>query len=310
MESFYPKFGEVELVLVEDDNDFFDPLESNFEIEDENEDIKLQLNDTIHEENEFNLAIDDDDDDDNENDDNSENERNDQSPSMHCDDEPSDFGRKSKIKQEILEQNCDYAAGAATTGAYKVNKYRPIIIPKSERDADLSDDSMDANDSHFYDHDSRSHEDSFPSETKPNVEELRLQPNKTEVLSTTESMGSIPRRSSKRIETKDATESNTEKKLKKKKKANVDESTAHENGKTNNNKRKTKVKTKPTATATIATAADTATDVIVDADANVDATTSTEDFNDTENKCRKKRPKEEKSVKQSFHPIKYIIAFF
>lgn len=51
MDSFYPKFGEVELVLVDDDNDFYDPLETNFECEDE--DTKLQLNDTVYEENQF-----------------------------------------------------------------------------------------------------------------------------------------------------------------------------------------------------------------------------------------------------------------
>lgn len=57
MDSFYPKFGEVELVLVEDDNDFYDPLETNIEFEDENEDVKLQLNDTVIEENPFHLNI-------------------------------------------------------------------------------------------------------------------------------------------------------------------------------------------------------------------------------------------------------------
>lgn len=59
MDSFYPKIDEVELVLVEDNNDFYDPLESNFECDDENEDEKLQLNDTIYEDNQFNLSIDD-----------------------------------------------------------------------------------------------------------------------------------------------------------------------------------------------------------------------------------------------------------
>lgn len=58
MDSFYPKFGEVELVLVDDDNDFFDPLESNFEIEYKNEDTKLQLDDTVYEENQFHLSSD------------------------------------------------------------------------------------------------------------------------------------------------------------------------------------------------------------------------------------------------------------
>lgn len=56
MDSFYPKFGEVEVVLVDDDNDFFDPLETNFECEDENEDAKLQLNDAVCEDTQFHLS--------------------------------------------------------------------------------------------------------------------------------------------------------------------------------------------------------------------------------------------------------------
>lgn len=56
MDSFYPKFGEVEMVLVDDDNDFFDPLETNFECEDENEDAKLQLNDAVYEDTQFQLS--------------------------------------------------------------------------------------------------------------------------------------------------------------------------------------------------------------------------------------------------------------
>lgn len=56
MDSFYPKFDEVELVLVDDDNDFYDPLETNFECEDENEDTKLQLNDTVYEDDQFNWS--------------------------------------------------------------------------------------------------------------------------------------------------------------------------------------------------------------------------------------------------------------
>lgn len=55
MDSYYPKFGEVEIVLVDDDNDFFDPLETNFDCEDENEDTKLQLNDAVYEDTQFEL---------------------------------------------------------------------------------------------------------------------------------------------------------------------------------------------------------------------------------------------------------------
>lgn len=58
MDSFYPRYGEVELVLVEDNNDFFDPLETNFDCDDENEDVKLQLNDTVYEDNQFHLNAD------------------------------------------------------------------------------------------------------------------------------------------------------------------------------------------------------------------------------------------------------------
>lgn len=56
MESYHPKIGELELVLVEDNNDFYDPLEINFECDDENEDIKLQLNDTVDDDSEFHLT--------------------------------------------------------------------------------------------------------------------------------------------------------------------------------------------------------------------------------------------------------------
>lgn len=59
MDSFYPNFGEVELILVEDNNDFVDPLEANYECEDENEDIKLQLNDNVYEEGDFQMHVDD-----------------------------------------------------------------------------------------------------------------------------------------------------------------------------------------------------------------------------------------------------------
>lgn len=58
MDSFYPKLDEVELVLVDDDNDFYDPLETNFECDDGNEDIKLQLNDTVYEESQFHWSDD------------------------------------------------------------------------------------------------------------------------------------------------------------------------------------------------------------------------------------------------------------
>lgn len=58
MDSFYPKFGEVEMVLVDDDNDFYDPLETNLEFEDK-EDVSFQLNDTAYEECKFHLNIDD-----------------------------------------------------------------------------------------------------------------------------------------------------------------------------------------------------------------------------------------------------------
>lgn len=56
MESYHPQIGELELVLVEDNNDFYDPLEINFEYDDENEDLKLQLNDTVDDNSEFHLT--------------------------------------------------------------------------------------------------------------------------------------------------------------------------------------------------------------------------------------------------------------
>lgn len=52
--------SELELVLVEDNNDFVDPLELNFECEEINEDDKLQLNDDIYEEKNFFIESDDD----------------------------------------------------------------------------------------------------------------------------------------------------------------------------------------------------------------------------------------------------------
>lgn len=52
--------SELELVLVEDNNDFVDPLELNFECEEINEDNKLQLNDDIYEEKNFFIGSDDD----------------------------------------------------------------------------------------------------------------------------------------------------------------------------------------------------------------------------------------------------------
>lgn len=283
MESFYPKFGEVELVLVDNDNDFYDPLESNFECEDENEDIKLQLDDSIHEENQFNLAIDDDDDD-------IEYERDTSSSSIHQ--ERSGFGR---IKQEIPEPNCDYvAATAATFAVNNESKYRPIIAPKFERnDVDASDVSLDANDSHFYDNDSN-YEDITPIETKPNIEELRLQTNKTDTTKqnqNTKSMVSIPGSSGNTNEIPDVKETVAEKKVNLKKTIKKDESTVHGNVKTRN-KRKPKVKTKAT-TATVTAPADT--DTVADADADdvdvdVDATSSSkEGSTNTETKCKKKR---------------------
>lgn len=52
MESFYLKSNEVELVLVDDQNDFIDPLETNLDYE---EDANLQLNDDICDDSKFNF---------------------------------------------------------------------------------------------------------------------------------------------------------------------------------------------------------------------------------------------------------------
>lgn len=286
MESFYPKFGEVELVLVEDDNDFFDPLESNFECEDDNEDTKLQLNDTIHEENQFNLDIDDIDQD------------RDASPSPLppvYDEHSAGFGRKSRIKQEHPDQNCDYgvaATGAANNNSSKFN--RPIIAPKFECDVDASEDSLDANNSHFYDNDDDDscYEDITPIETKPNVDELRLQvkkPSSTQSTNkTTESaMVSIPGNGRKTNETRGSRNANkftAEKKVNSKKAAKIGDSAAEQGDGKVKNKRKPKAKTKVTTaevastatTTAIATAKATATDADVAIDADADASVATD----------------------------------
>lgn len=88
MDSFYPKFGEVELVLVDDDNDFYDPLETNFECEEE--DTKLQLNDTVYEESQFLW--------------NTEETSNRSS----VDEDDIDGEAERTIKREISYENCDY----------------------------------------------------------------------------------------------------------------------------------------------------------------------------------------------------------
>lgn len=292
MASFYPKFGEVELVLVEDENDFFDPLESNFECEDENEDVKLQLNDTIHEEDNFNLAIDDEDE-----------EEMDERDAVHTPpphDDQSNFHRKPRIKQEVSDHYGDNFTGV---GAAKgnANKYGPIITPKCELNANMSDDSFDADDSHFYDNDSN-HDDSAPIEIKPNLAELRSQANKSTAPHSrhTESMVSIPRNNSTITAKNDKTnESFVEKKVKAKKTANVDDDRTPKRNSKAKTKRKNDTKVKTTATIT---AAERVVDVDVDPAASGDevaATTSKADPTSTEENCNKKQPKQETSVKVS-----------
>lgn len=242
MESFYPKFGEVELVLVEDDNDFFDPLESNFECEDENEDTKLQLNDTILEENQFNLDVDDDDDD--------EEERDASSSPVH-----SGSGGKPRIKREISDQNCDYTD-------------RPIIAPKFECDVDASEDSFDANNSHFYDNDDDNdpnYEDNTPTEAKPDVDDLSLQSRKTSSTQpktrSKESMVSIPGKSSSEV--RDVKQSVADKKV------NLKKTTKNDGDVKAKTKRKPRAKTK---TATATDASTPTTTVIATATATASAT--------------------------------------
>lgn len=135
MDSFYPKFGEVELVLVEDNNDFYDPLETNFDFENENEDVKLQLNDTVIEENPFHLNID-----------NYEDE-----PSPECIDDSDD-----DITEVISDNNDDYDK---TTD--------PRNNVKAEYTEDIDDESMDAEDDCFIDEGS----DISSIDTKSNIKE-------------------------------------------------------------------------------------------------------------------------------------------
>lgn len=136
METFYPKFGEVELVIVEDNNDFFDPLESNYECEDENEDVKLQLNDNVYEENQFQIDIDD------------------LSSESHTE---LDSPQNARVKQEVPEQSYNY-----------VNYSKQNL--KWEKPHEISDDSVDAEEAHFQDNDS-DHSLEIPSyDGKSNVE--------------------------------------------------------------------------------------------------------------------------------------------
>lgn len=273
MESFYPKFGEVELVLVEDDNDFYDPLESNFECEDDNEDVKLQLNDTIHEESQFNLDIDDD-------------TNASSPPPSPVQVEHSGFGRKPSIKQEILDQNCDYDAAAAVNANNNFNhkNNRPIIAPKFECDVDASEDSLDANNSQFFGNNSDNdsdYEDNTPLiELKPNLDELRLQAkkmNSTQSARCTESTVPTPGNSHNTNEVDDVKQSVTEKKVNQKRSAKLERVTAQNGNDKVKNKRKPRAKTKNTTetVASIATATTTATVTAVDADSTA-ATTATD----------------------------------
>lgn len=157
MESFYPKIGEVELVLVEDDNDFFDPLETNFECEDENEDVKLQLNDEIHEESQFHLES---------------------SDNPDTDSNVDEHPVSSSIKREIVEQNGDVALVANKTS------HRSGANVKLEKPHEISDDSMDASDINFFDNDSNHSSDITSMEIKPNVEEMLRANNSIAVTAT------------------------------------------------------------------------------------------------------------------------------
>lgn len=135
MDTFYPKFGEVELVLVEDNNDFFDPLESNYECEDDNEDVKLQLNDNVYEENQFQLDIDD---------------LSSESADELC--QPQNVA----VKQEISKQNNDH-----------VNNFKSNL--KFENHCEISDESVDADEAYFQDNDSNYSLEIISDDVKPNV---------------------------------------------------------------------------------------------------------------------------------------------
>lgn len=95
MDSFYPKIDEVELVLVDDDNDFYDPLETNFECEDENEDTKLQLNDTVYEDDQFHWS-------------------GDETTNHSSADENEPVNSVEIVKLENSYENCDYNNGNTT----------------------------------------------------------------------------------------------------------------------------------------------------------------------------------------------------
>lgn len=143
MDSFYPKIDEVELVLVDDDNDFYDPLETNFECEDENEDTKLQLNDAVYEENHFHWNT---------------NDATNNSPENATDSvNPVEF-----IKQETTYENCDYK--------YDITSNQEVenVVESDEN----SNHSFDAGYENFQNNDSEHSSDVPIIELKPNPDEL------------------------------------------------------------------------------------------------------------------------------------------
>lgn len=101
MDSFYPKFGEVELVLVDDDNDFYDPLETNFECEEE--DTKLQLNDTVYEESQFLWNTE-------------------ETPNRSSVDDDDIMELDRTIKRDISYKNCDYNSDDASNHVKKFDE--------------------------------------------------------------------------------------------------------------------------------------------------------------------------------------------
>lgn len=134
MDSIYPKFGEVELVLVEDDNDFFDPLETNFECEEENEDVKLQLNDTVPEEDHFQF--------------NTEDFENDPSSAAI-------IQQDKTVKPVVPKEICDLRTVTAGDAVK--------VVTVNEIDAD---------DCYFEDNDSNDTDDVASIEIKPNIEDI------------------------------------------------------------------------------------------------------------------------------------------
>lgn len=146
MDSFYPKIDEVELVLVDDDNDFYDPLETNFECEDENEDTKLQLNDTVYENDQFHWS-------------------GDETTNHSSADENEPVNSVEIVKLENSYENCDYNNGNTTNNDEYFSESDEKIIS--------------------YDTDQECFQNNNSNHTSDDEQIIEFKPNPDEILKTT-----------------------------------------------------------------------------------------------------------------------------